>query len=146
MNCQRASFFVLGIFILAFTFNFLFAHTALAIPGRDFGGRIVFTGYYCVNGIDLFIAGPLTAPQMTGFYLFPWGAILYKWWQPIVGNNVVGQVFPGGCCWVPTAVGPICLPELYTITSMGTSGGLIGAIADTALTVIQSQIQNQINQ
>ena len=87
----------------------------------EFGGKVGAV-FPCLNGIKFVLIPPASASQMGGTYLFRWGTLLYKWWQPPrPGLNILGKSTPGGCCWIPTPKGPHCLVVSRSVLFMGTS-------------------------
>lgn len=105
--------------ICSFIVLFVFTNSAFAF--FDFGGRVVGTKH-CLNGIMFTLIPPPGAAMRTGLYIYQWGTLLYKWWRPPRnGLNVLGRALPGGCCWIMTHVGPVCIPVNYSVLYMGTS-------------------------
>ncbi|MEK7622174.1 MAG: hypothetical protein AAB415_03265 [Patescibacteria group bacterium] len=100
---------------------FIRAERSEALAIIPVGGRILNV-IDCCNGIGLVVG-----PPRPGFFLYPWGAPLYPYYNiSIPGPNVLGRAIPGGACLDPyTEVPPPCtvpIPVLGTFVMLGTSG------------------------
>ena len=100
---------------------FLRAERSEALAIIPVGGPILGV-FYCCNGIGLTIGAP-----RPGFFLYPWGAPLYPFYNiTMPGPYVLGRAIPGGVCMDPdTIIPPPCtveIPTLGTFVMVGTSG------------------------
>jgi len=82
-----------------------------------FGGKIKSIEV-CCNGLKMEIDKPLD-----GKFLFTAGSMLYMWYNPTIGQCVLGEAFPVGVCFKPLSWPPCTSSETLdgTILSMGTT-------------------------
>jgi len=82
-----------------------------------FGGKINSIDV-CCNGLKMEIDKPLD-----GKFLFTVGSMLYMWYNPTIGQCVLGESTSSGICYKPNSWPPCYSSETLdgTIISMGTT-------------------------